>query len=58
MTIIDITDIKNAELEITRKNAELLSLVAEKDKFFSILAHDLRSPFNVLLGTTQMLDGS
>ncbi len=55
MTIIDITDIKNAELEITRKNAELLSLVAEKDKFFSILAHDLRSPFNVLLGTTQML---
>jgi PAS domain S-box-containing protein len=55
MTMVDITDIKTAELEIEHKNEELSHLVAEKDKFFSILAHDLRSPFNVLLGTTQLL---
>jgi signal transduction histidine kinase len=44
------------EHEIQRQNAELLKLVAEKDKFFSIIAHDLRNQFNVFLGFTQMLE--
>jgi PAS domain S-box-containing protein len=54
--IVDITDRVNAEQEISLKNEELSNLVAEKDRFFSIIAHDLRSPFNAILGYTQMLE--
>ncbi|GET28718.1 ATP-binding protein [Prolixibacter sp. SD074] len=51
----DITKWKNAEAEIKRMNEELLISNAEKDKFFSIIAHDLRSPFNSFLGLTQIM---
>ncbi|EKD26135.1 MAG: pas/pac sensor signal transduction histidine kinase, partial [uncultured bacterium] len=50
--VIDITERKQAEAEIKFKNEELLKSNAEKDKFFSIIAHDLRSPFNSFLGLT------
>jgi len=46
---------KLAESEIRRKNEELQRLSSEKDKFFSIIAHDLRSPFYGFLGLTQRL---
>ena len=51
----DITEIKKAEKEIKLKNEELLKMNAEKDKFYSIIAHDLRSPFNGFLGLTEAM---
>lgn len=51
----DITQRIKAEDEIKRKNEELIKIDSEKDKFFSIIAHDLRSPFNGFLGLTQIM---
>ncbi len=55
INVFDITTRKKAEEEIRLKNEELIQLHAEKDRFYGILAHDLRSPFNSLLGLTQIL---
>jgi len=52
----DITGRKNAEDKIKKNNAELQRLNAEKDRFFSVLAHDLRSPFSSFLGYTDILE--
>lgn len=54
-SIIDITEKKRNEEEIKRKNEELTLINAEKDKFFSVITHDLRGPFNSIMGFTQLL---
>ncbi len=41
--------------QILSLNKQLEILVADKDRFISILSHDLRSPFSALLGFTQLL---
>jgi PAS domain S-box-containing protein len=46
---------KITEEEIRLKNELLLVLNAEKDKFFSILAHDLRGPLSSFVAATQIL---
>lgn len=51
----DITERKLREEEIILKNDLLQAMNAEKDKFFSIIAHDLRSPLSAFVAATQIL---
>src|ERR1035438_10826425 len=53
---VNITERKRAEEEIKKTNKQLEKLNSEKDKLFSIIAHDLRSPFQGLLGLTEAID--
>ena len=41
--------------ELTTSEQNLKQIVKTKDKLFSIIAHDLRSPFSALVGLTEVL---
>jgi signal transduction histidine kinase/ligand-binding sensor domain-containing protein len=41
--------------ELNKLNQALSALNATRDKFFSIIAHDLRNPFNTILGLSDLL---
>lgn len=50
----DITEIKNMETLLRESEQHLRKTNAEKDKLFSVIAHDLRSPFNSFLMLTEI----
>ena len=54
--IRDISERKAAEEQLLQYTDELDETNRTKDKLFSIIAHDLRSPFSALLGLSNMLE--
>ena len=48
-------ELETTNLKLKESEANLLEINAMKDKFFSIIAHDLKNPFNTIIGFTDLL---
>jgi PAS domain S-box-containing protein len=51
----EITEIREKEIQLQKITNELNQLNLDKDRFISILAHDLKNPFNAILGLFNIL---
>lgn len=52
----DITLRHETELKLKETSARLLELNKTKDKFFSLIAHDLKNPMNAICGFAELLN--
>lgn len=53
----NITDKYLAEQRLRQSEQRLAELNAAKDRLFSIISHDLRSPFNNIIGLSEVIEG-
>jgi len=53
--VINHTEYQNVYNELLKTQKELKELNAAKDKLFSIIAHDLKNPFNAISGFSELL---
>ncbi len=53
--VSDVTFRKRAEQELKKSTENLIKLNETKDRFISIISHDLRTPFSSILGFTDLL---
>ena len=51
----ELTDRIRIEQALKKSETQLIELIATKDKFFNIVAHDLKNPFTSLLGSSELL---
>jgi signal transduction histidine kinase/CheY-like chemotaxis protein len=49
------SELENANKQLRQSESQLIELNATKDKFFNIVAHDLKNPFTSLLGATELM---
>lgn len=53
--VSDVTFRKRAEEELKKSTQNLIKLNETKDRFISIISHDLRTPFSSIIGFTDLL---